>query len=83
MANISEPTKEYALSFVIAHYGAVSKKSIELTINVLNYECKHLFNVNKVEDQKSIELNMNIIGFLYSALRTMEYRSSDTPLFLN
>jgi hypothetical protein len=76
-------TKEYVIAMVIRFYGKCTRANINKAINVLNYEAQHLFNPNSPTDLLCIEVNYEIIGFLYSALRSMEYSINDTPLILN
>jgi hypothetical protein len=77
------PTKELALTLVIGLFGFATKANIEETIEVLNFENTSILNVNDPTDEPYIEANICCIGFLYSALRDMEFHSNDLPLFYN
>lgn len=77
------PTKELALRLVIETFGHATKANIEEMIEVLNFENTTVLNADKPTDEPYIEVNICCIGFLYSALRDMEFRSSDLLFFFN
>ena len=77
------PTKETALRLVIENFGAANRANITEMIETLNFEIGNILNPNSQFDEVYIEMNIVMIGFLYSALRDMEFHSSDLPLYLN
>ena len=77
------PTKETALRLVIENFGAANRANITEMIETLNFKIGNILNPNSQFDEVYIEMNIVMIGFLYSALRDMEFHSNDLPFNLN
>ena len=76
-------TKEAAIELTIRTFGAATKENMKELIEVLSFEISDVLNSNRSADLPYIEANQCFIGFLYSALRDMEFHSNDLPFNLN
>jgi hypothetical protein len=68
-------TKEITIATVIETFGVANRLNIEEMINIF-----HWLRLSGMESEEQCYVH---IGFLYSALRDMEFHSQDLPLFLN